>query len=117
MKKRWTESDWYIPPDTLFHFGSMFVMPIIVMVALTVATAILRAKQGDPLLAYIAGSLGVIGVVLLFFARLPLYRQKKFFAFGPRQLTGTHRKLYWWAYAFIVPSVIMLLGLLALLKS
>jgi hypothetical protein len=55
------------------------------------------------------------GVVLLFLARLPLYRQRRFFAFGPKLLDESHRRLYRWAYGFIcLGGLLLLLTLLAL---
>lgn len=117
MKKRWTESDWYIPGDWLMHLVMIVFMPIGVVIGITVVNVIHMTKRGNPLLAYIAGAAGVIGIVLFFFARLPLYRQRKFFVLGPKLLPPKHKKLYWTAYAFIVPSILTMLGILALLRS
>ena len=47
---------------------------------------------------------GVVGMVLLFFARLPFYRQRRFLVFGPRELDRSHRRLYWLAYAVLLVS-------------
>jgi len=68
-------------------------------------------SRGDKILLIVALVLGGIGVVLLFFARLPLYRQRRFLAFGPRHLTGVHRKLYLAAYTLIVPCILLLVVL------
>ena len=71
---------------------------------------------GDTSLFHFALGLGGIVSVLLFFARLPLYRQRRFFTLGPRSLAGVHRKLYYAAYCFIVPSVALLALLLLSFK-
>ena len=71
---------------------------------------------GDTSLLHFALWLGGIGSALLFAARLPLYRQRRFFSLGPKPLTGVHRKLYYAAYCFIVPSVALLALLLLSFK-
>ena len=68
-----------------------------------------RTKQGDSTFIFAALALALCGVVLLFFAKLPLYRQRKFFAFGPRLLNRRHRKLYRWGYCFIGASALLLI--------
>lgn len=52
--------------------------------------------------------LGCVGAILLYFARLPLYRQRRYFTFGPKALPPSHRKTYWLAYAFVIASVFLL---------
>lgn len=64
----------------------------------------------------VAAVAGVVGVLLLFLARLPLYRQRRFFTVGPRLLDAPHRRLYWVSYCFVGVSVLLLLGLLATLR-
>jgi len=73
-------------------------------------------RAGDITPFTLALVLGGIGVVLLFFARRPLYRQRRFFAVGPRHLQGVHRKLYYAAYIFIVPCILILVAMLAVWK-
>jgi hypothetical protein len=51
---------------------------------------------------------GVIGAVLLFVARLPLYKQRRFWTIGPMQLDRKLRRIYWLAYAFVVASLLLL---------
>lgn len=65
---------------------------------------------------YAALSLGCIGVGLLFFARLSLYRQRRFLTLGPGGLDRVHRRLYRLAYFFIGACVLMLTALLLMLK-
>jgi len=63
------------------------------------------------------GVIGIaIGTVLLFLARLPLYRQRRFLTFGPKELDERHRRVYWWAYRFIGASVLLLVVLLFVLR-
>jgi len=73
-------------------------------------------RLGDPTFLWIASLLAAIGIILLFIARLPLYRQGRFFTFGWRALPEGHRRVYRIAYCFIGVSVAMMLALLAVLR-
>lgn len=87
--------------------------PIFFVILFCIASPYLSLARSrwDKSLLVVALILGGIGVVLLFFARLPLYRQRRFLAFGARHLTGVHKGLYFAAYAFIVPCILLLLAL------
>ena len=100
----------WLPPELLFFFG-----PALIAFPTLVAWPILRrVREGDPLLPFIALGLALLGIALLFVARLPLYRQRRFLVFGPALLDSTHRKLYRCAYVFIA-SAVLLLGLICLI--
>lgn len=58
----------------------------------------------------------MIGIILLFFSRLPLYKQHKFFTFGSRALPPLHRKFYRTAYVFIGIAIVLMLLLIVALK-
>jgi hypothetical protein len=97
------KNDWTpLAPDIAAWIG----IPFWAMVFLAVAFLPWRALAVAFLIAI---GLGIIGIVLLFLARLPLYRQKRFFVFGPKHLDAAHRKLYQAAYAFVWISVFLLL--------
>ena len=75
---------WRFPPDMAALLGLCFVLLPIAGLGGMIIPGILAAKhKGDLSLLWIAVSLSSIGVVLLFLARLPLYRQKKFRQIGP----------------------------------
>ena|SRR5665213_2724164 len=99
--------DWYFPPEVI---GSL--LPLIIGIVLSVfgflTTSLLNARAGDPTMLWLAVVVGIIGIALLFVARLPLYRQRRFFTFGPGALDTRHRKFYRWAYLFIGASVVLL---------
>jgi hypothetical protein len=101
-------SDWYVPPDWAFQFGWFVVSAVVVLSSflLPALGQIKEAKADD--LFYIGLTLGCFGIVLLFLARLPLYRQHRFWTFGPSSLPNLHRKLYWLAYLFVFASVLLL---------
>jgi hypothetical protein len=97
-----------VPPDMAVICGFL----IMILVVLYVSCGLSWAKRGDTTLFNLAVFLGVVGAVLLFIARIPLYRQRRFFTLGPRALTGVYRKLYFTSYAFIVPSIVLFVLLL-----
>ena len=61
-------------------------------------------------------ALAVAGVLLLGYARWPLYRQKRFFCFGSRLLDAPHRRCYRAAYVLIIAAILLLLVVLAKLR-
>jgi len=98
-------SDWYVPPDWLL----VLILPANAILACILLPALSYLKAADALNLFYSGlGIGSLGIVLLFFARFPLYRQHKFLTFGPRELPAVHRKLYWLAYLFVVASVLLL---------
>lgn len=100
----------------LLLFGLYFIfLPIGVLIALLIP-ALCGAREGDPSLLYASIAFAVTGIVLLFFARLPLYEQHKFFTFGSKALPPLHRKLYRAAYVFICIAVVLMLLLIVALK-
>ena len=103
------KSDWYVPPDWACLFGLWFVLPAEVILASCLLPALAQLKEANAVDLFYSGlALGCFGIVLLFLARLPLYRQRRFWTFGPSALPNFHRKLYWLAYLFVVASVLLL---------
>jgi len=110
-------SRWYFPPDMAVLLGSFYIiLPIAFFTALFCNHLWGAKRTGDPTLVWFAIALATIGAVLLFAARLPLYKQRRFFVFGPRLLDERHRRLYRWAYKFIGASVGLLILLLLMLR-
>ncbi|HXC98467.1 MAG TPA: hypothetical protein VN048_03935 [Verrucomicrobiae bacterium] len=105
MEKK--SSNWYVPPDILVHFA----LPLIAIISLLTVPLVSDLENGDALKIYFAGlGFAAVGTILLFIARLPLYRRGRFWTVGPRELDRTHRKLYWTAYLFVLAAF----GLLAI---
>lgn len=111
-------SDWYIPSDWAAILSFHLVIPVVGLTFAMLFPAIGWIKcRGEIAVVYGSGlALGCGGIILLFVARLPLYRQRRFLAFGPKELDRTHRRLYWLAYVFIGACVLMLTALLLVLK-
>ena len=65
-------------------------------------------RSNAPAVFWSGFGLGCLGTVILAVARFPLYRERKFFAIGPKQLPPFHRKLYWLAYIVLAAAMIAL---------
>ena len=110
-----TRSDWYIPADWLAMLG-LLLIPAIAILSAMLFPELNSTRHGNPFLVKVSMVLAMLGIVLLFFARQPLYRQRKFFSFGPKALPPLHRKLYWVAYVFIGMAVALMSLLMLVLK-
>jgi hypothetical protein len=96
-------SDWTF--EGLVQFAIM-VVGLAAMVFLPVMNKLLTADITD---LYWSGlGVGGLGALLLFFARLPMYRRRRFFTLSRRELPELHRKVYKVAYGVIISSVLML---------
>ncbi len=103
------KNDSHFPPD-MGLLGSFFFL---LLVVLYVTCGLSWAKaRGDTTLFNLALFLGCAGALLLLIARIPLYRQHRFFTLGPKSLSGIYRKLYFTAYLFIVHGIVLLVLLL-----
>ena len=59
----------------------------------------------------VALSVAGVGVGLIFLAKLPLYRQRRFFTFGSGVLPPDRRSFYLWGYGCVILAAAVLLGL------
>jgi len=109
-----SESNCCIPKDWRAFLGLQVVVPAIVLLVGCLFPLLSRAGEGDLALVWIAPPCAIIGIALLFVAKWPLYRDGKFFTFGPRTLPSRYRGLYYIAYAFIGAAVLLMLSLLAM---
>jgi hypothetical protein len=107
MSKR--DFDWYVPEDWLWHFGNLVVVGCLVVLSSVLLPLVARLKATEVTTLYGLGvGAGILGILVLFVARLPLYRRHKFWTVGPRELDRTHRRLYWLAYAFVAAGLFLL---------
>ena len=93
---------WYVPPWVAFSLP-LRTTCVLVSILLPVLAWLQAADISKIYLT--AVGLGAVGAVLLYIARLPLYRSRKFWTVGPKQLNQAHRKIYWLAYGFVVLSL------------
>lgn len=106
MSKR--DSNWYVPADWLWHLGLFLMVPCIVLLAGVLMPVVARLKTTDVGILYAVGlAAGIAGVLLLFIARMPLYRVRRFWTFGPRRLDAKHRRFYWLAYIVVAVSLLL----------
>jgi hypothetical protein len=114
--KRDTTDDWGIS-HALVHYGLLIPVVIITVCAGLFLPAMAEVRSGNGIPYLISAlCLAVIGIATLFAARLPLYRQRRFFTIGPWALDRTHQRLHAVAYGFIVPSVLLLSLLLLITR-
>jgi hypothetical protein len=109
-------SDRRFPADMLALLGTMVIFGITALFGGFLLPPLSRVSRGDPTLLYVALVLACVGIVLLFMARLPLYRQRRFFTFGPGALVRSHRCIYQWAYVFISCGAFLLVLLHLLIR-
>lgn len=109
--------DWHVPSDWKFIGLTQFLVPTMMVLAAILLPVLSNLKTADFVPLYWSGFyVAGLGVLLLFFARLPLYRQRKFFTFGPKALPVFHRKLYWVAYSLVALAVLQFLMFWSLAK-
>lgn len=107
MSKR--DSNWYVPTDWLWHLGMLLTILCTAVLSSVLLPVVSRLKTTDVTTLYgVAVGVGFLGVVLLFVARFPLYRQHKFWTVGPRELDRKHRRFYWLAYSTVALSLFLL---------
>jgi hypothetical protein len=56
-------------------------------------------------------AVAAVGISLIFYAKLPLYRQRRFLTFGSRALPESSRSYYRWGYRCVLFAVMLLLCL------
>jgi hypothetical protein len=110
MSKKMTNRNFPADLAALFKFD--LVLPLIAIGASCLLSLFGFLKTENAIiLFYAALGIGALGIFLLFFARLPLYRQHRFWTFGPRELPSLNRKLYWLSYLSVVASVLLFLSI------
>ena len=110
------KSDWYLPPDWRLLLGLHIIVIPLGIIASIFMTALNRTSQGDTSLIWVALVIGIVGTVLLFYSRLPLYRQHRYLSIGPKELPASHKKIYWLSYGFIGTCIAILISILMILK-
>lgn len=113
MKNR-DSKEWIWPPaDQWITVWGMLVIAVVGIL-------------GSPLLLFFSGLTGTqwiwcygiglavapLGVSLIFYAKLPLYRQRRFFTFGSGTLPERRRSFYRWGYRCVAFAAALLLCLL-----
>ena len=101
--------DWMWPPLDQW----IGVWGLVVVAFFSIGTswllAFFRRLTGMPWIWCYVGAISValVGIGLLFCAKLPLYRQGRFFSFGPGPLPEQRRPAYRWGYRCAIFAVIL----------
>ena len=96
----------------LEHWGFL-LMAIVGLLSAQVFMFFTRLTGTPWIWCYGVGLLvAAVGVALLFYSKLPLYRQRRFFTFGSAALPESRRSFYRWGYRCVGFSVALLLCLL-----
>src|SRR5436190_23960117 len=100
MKNR-KQTAWFWPPaDQWLTVWGGFVVLIVMVLTSRLFTFFSRLTGTPWIWCYVVGLVvAALGVSLLFYAKLPLYRQRRFFTFGSRALPEERRPFYRWGYA------------------
>ncbi len=89
--------------------GYWLITPLIGILAAMILPTVNFARNRRLLEAFwITMAVAGVGVGLLFWARLPLYRQGKYFSFGSRALPPSSVPIYRAAYVLLIPSILFL---------
>jgi hypothetical protein len=105
MKER-DSREWIWPPlgQWVLLWG-MLVIAIIGIVTAQVASWFRTLTHGEWIRCYnVAVLFGIIGVGLIFYAKLPAYREHRFFTFGAGALPVKRRTVYRWGYRCAILS-------------
>jgi hypothetical protein len=103
-------SEWIWPPaDQWLTVWGGFVMLFVMVVTSEVFRFFSRLTGTPWIWCYFIGlAIATLGVSLLFYAKLPLYRQKRFFTLGSLALPPQRRPYYRWGYRFILIGAALL---------
>src|SRR5215471_18774972 len=101
------------PPDQWITLWGLLTITLIITIT-SWGLDLLAGLVGVPwICCYLFGiSLAAVGAGLIFYAKLPLYRQRRFFRFGPRALPEQRRPFYRWGYICVLLGVLLLACLL-----
>ena len=91
-----------------------FILPVVLaLVVGQILTFFMGLSGVSWIWSYVVALLlGGVSIGLLLYAKLPLYRERRFFTFGPRALPEQRRPFYRWGYRCALFSVVLLACLL-----
>ncbi len=96
-----SDTYWRIPRDWMLLLPLGFGPVIVGLLMLVFLRVLAYSRENTSLLLLIAFASALIGIALLFIAKLPLYRQGRLFTFGSNALSRRHQSLYLAAYMFL----------------
>lgn len=113
MKQR-NRNQWMWPPPD--QWVGVWGLPVIALIAIgsSLILNFFARLTGLPwLCSYFIGlAIALCGASLIFYAKLPLYRMRRFFTFGSHALPEQRRPFYRWGYCCAILGILLLVCLL-----
>lgn len=93
------------------HWGYLNILVVVVLTSEILG--FLTRLNGAPWiwLYGIALTIALFGIVMIFYSKIPLYRQGRFLTFGSRALPEGRRSFYLWGYRCALFAILLLLSL------
>jgi hypothetical protein len=106
--------DWIrLPADQWIGIWGLLTIALVGVGTTWVLNFSMRLTGMPWIWCYLMGiGVAALGVSLLFYAKLPLYRQRRFFTFGRRVLPEQRRPFYRWGYTCVLLGALVLACLL-----
>ena len=113
MKNRGSK-DWIWPPaDQVVGLWGFLILATVSIVTSQVLSFFTRRTGVPWIFCYLIGiGIAVLGASLIFFAKLPLYRERRFFTIGSKALPEQRRPFYRWGYRCALVGILLLACLL-----
>jgi hypothetical protein len=97
------------PADQWIGVWGMLTIAIVSIVTSQILAFFTRLTGVPWIWCYSIGTtVAALGAGLIFYAKLPLYRQRRFFTFGPRAVPERRRPFYRWGYCCAILGGLLL---------
>ena len=110
---RQVRSGGFLSEDWQFFIALQLAIPAVLVLSGVLIPLLAGVPQGNFTLVWVALASALLGILSLFVAKWPLYRQRRYFTFGSKPLPEGRRPLYRIAYVFIAASLFLMLLVLA----
>ncbi len=114
MRSRPSKEWSWPPPDQWVALWGVIAIAVIGILTSRLISFFVHLTGTRWILCYAMALLvAAFGTSLLVYAKLPLYRQRRFFTFGSKALPENGRSFYRWGYRCLFFAAALLLGLLS----
>jgi ABC-type branched-subunit amino acid transport system permease subunit len=107
------QNEWIWPPAdqwlTVWGHFVMFSTIVLVGELVYLFSSLTAARRIECYFG--ALTIAITGASLIFFAKLPLYRRRRFFTFGSRPLPEDRRPFYRWGYRCLAFAILVIVCL------
>ena len=109
MKNRSCRELIWPPADQWVGVWGLLAVAVVGIVTSWALNFFTRLTGMPSICAYFIGiGVAALGVSLIFYAKLPLYRERRFFTFGPGGLPEQRRPFYRWGYTCALLGTLLL---------